>query len=164
MKKTIEVNNLEYKIISKDLDKNIDIDNLLKIDLSNVVGEIVNFPVIVNKFGIMVANKEREISELKITIDVLEAQLKEELRNKHEADGIKPPTVEQLNTYASKNDKMQEYQLYLCKITEERDILQSTMWCARDKSGKLDKISLSLMSDDIKEYNQKINEKKKLIK
>ncbi len=164
MKKKVKVNDVNYNIISEDLNEDVDIDKILKIDLSNIIGEMVNFPSIVNKLGIMVAAKEREISELKLTIDILDAQLKDELRSNHEAGGLKAPTVEQLNNYVIQDTKMLENKIYLAKITEERDVLQSTMWCARDKSSKIDKMSLSLMSDDINEYKHKVSEKKKLIK
>lgn len=149
MKREISIGNETYQITSEDFDEEVDIDSLLRIDLSNLVGEIVTYPIIVNRFGIMVAAKEREIAGMKISIDVLDAKLRESLRAEHDSQHIKPPTVDQLNTYVSSHPNMLKKKLAYAKLIEERDILQTTMWCAKDKSEKLNKLSLSLQPDDV---------------
>ena len=45
-KKIIQVGENTYKLLFDDFDEDMDIDSLLKIDYSNIVGELITFPVL----------------------------------------------------------------------------------------------------------------------
>ena len=97
-KKIINIGEKSYRLIFDQFDDSeVDIDELLKIDYSNLIGEIVTFPVIVNRFGLLLAECESKLSEAKLNLDVLEAKIKERLRKELMDDKGKSPTIDTLN-------------------------------------------------------------------
>ena len=149
-KKVIQVGETTYKLLFDDFDEDMDIDSLLKIDYSNIIGELVTFPVIVNRFGNLLAEAESKVSESKLNLEVFEAKTKERLRNElAEANGGKNPTVEALNNALLMNKAYQSLRRQFIEIQKTRDYVTSIFWSAKDKSGKLDKLSLTVQNGDI---------------
>ena len=146
-KKVIQVGETTYKLLFDDFDEDMDIDSLLKIDYSNIIGELVTFPVIVNRFGILLAEAESKVSESKLNLEVFEAKTKERLRNElAEANGGKNPTVEALNNALLMNKSYQALRKQFIEVQKTRDYINSIFWSAKDKS---DKISILLKSSEI---------------
>ena len=149
-KKVIQVGETTYKLLFDDFDEDMDIDSLLKIDYSNIIGALVTFPVIVNRFGNLLAEAETKVSESKLNLEVFEAKTKERLRNElAEANGGKNPTVEALNNALLMNKSYQALRKQFIEVQKTRDYINSIFWSAKDKSGKLDKLSLTVQNDDI---------------
>ena len=146
-KKVIQVGETTYKLLFDDFDEDMDIDSLLKIDYSNIIGELVTFPVIVNRFGNLLAEAESKVSESKLNLEVFEAKTKERLRNElAEANGGKNPTVEALNNALLMNKSYQALRKQFIEVQKTRDYINSIFWSAKDKS---DKISILLKSSEI---------------
>lgn len=80
-KKLITIGGKTYKLLFDSFDEDMDIDSLLKIDYSNLIGELITFPVIVNRFGQLLAEAESQVSEAKLNLEVFEAKTKERLRS-----------------------------------------------------------------------------------
>lgn len=149
-KKIIQVGENTYKLLFDDFDEDMDIDSLLKIDYSNIVGELITFPVIVNRFGNLLAEAESKVAESKLNLEVFEAKTKERLRNElAEANGGKNPTVEALNNALLMNKSYQVMRRSYIEVQKTRDYINSIFWSAKDKSAKLDKLSLTVQSGDI---------------
>lgn len=150
-KKIIKIGDKTYTMLVRELDDEIEIDDLLSIDYSNLIGEIVTFPVIVNRIGIMLADAENAVSEKKLNLDIFEAKTKERLRTElAEANG-KAPTVEALNNAVLQETAYQTMRRNLINAQKTRDYLNSVFWSAKDKSAKLDKLSLTIQPGDISE-------------
>lgn len=150
MIKLINIGENSYKLVFDEFDEEIEIDSLLKIDYSNLIGEIVTFPVIVNKLGWLLADIEKEVSEKKLNLEVFEAKLKEKVRNLlSAANGGKKPTVEELNNAVLTDKGFQAMSRALFETQKNRDYINSVYWSAKDKSTKLDKLSLSIQPGDI---------------
>ena len=149
-KKVIQVGETTYKLLFDDFDEDMDIDSLLKIDYSNIIGELVTFPVIVNRFGILLAEAESKVSESKLNLEVFEAKTKERLRNElAEANGGKNPTVEALNNALLMNKSYQALRKQFIEIQKTRDYVNSIFWSAKDKTSKIEKLSLTVQNGDI---------------
>ena len=149
-KKVIQVGETTYKLLFDDFDEDMDIDSLLKIDYSNIIGELVTFPVIVNRFGNLLAEAESKVSESKLNLEVFEAKTKERLRNElAEANGGKNPTVEALNNALLMNKAYQSLRRQFIEIQKTRDYVNSIFWSAKDKSSKIEKLSLTVQNGDI---------------
>ena len=149
-KKVIQVGETTYKLLFDDFDEDMDIDSLLKIDYSNIIGELVTFPVIVNRFGILLAEAESKVSESKLNLEVFEAKTKERLRNElAEANGGKNPTVEALNNALLMNKSYQALRKQFIEVQKTRDYVNSIFWSAKDKTSKIEKLSLSVQNGDI---------------
>ena len=149
-KKVIQVGETTYKLLFDDFDEDMDIDSLLKIDYSNIIGELVTFPVIVNRFGNLLAEAESKVSESKLNLEVFEAKTKERLRNElAEANGGKNPTVEALNNALLMNKAYQSLRRQFIEIQKTRDYVNSIFWSAKDKTSKIEKLSLTVQNGDI---------------
>lgn len=149
-KKLITVGDTTYKLLFDDFDEDMDIDSLLKIDYSNIIGELITFPVIVNRFGNLLAEAESKVSETKLNLEVFEAKTKEKLRVElAEANGGKNPTVEALNNALLMNNAYQVMRKRLIEVQKTRDYINSIFWSAKDKSSKLDKLSLTVQDGEI---------------
>lgn len=149
-KRIIQIGNNTYKLIFDDFDGDVNIDSLLKIDYSNLIGELVTFPVTLNKFGVLLAEAESQVTETKLNMDVYEAKTKERLRIElAEQNSGKTPTVEALNNAVMSNKAYQVMKRKYIENVKTRDYINSIFWAAKDKSEKLNKLSLSVQSGDL---------------
>ena len=149
-KRIIQIGGNTYKLIFDNFDEDVDIDSLLKIDYSNLIGELVTFPVILNRFGILLAEAESQVAETKLNMDVYEAKTKEKLRIElAEQNNGKAPTVEALNNAVVSNKAYQAMKRKYIEVVKTRDYINSIFWAVKDKSEKLNKLSLSIQPSDL---------------
>lgn len=149
-KRIIQIGGNTYKLIFYNFDEDVDIDSLLKIDYSNLIGELVTFPVILNRFGILLAEAESQVAETKLNMDVYEAKTKEKLRIElAEQNNGKAPTVEALNNAVVSNKAYQAMKRKYIEVVKTRDYINSIFWAVKDKSEKLNKLSLSIQPGDL---------------
>jgi len=150
MVKILNIGGQDYKLVFDEFEDDVEIDYLLKIDYSNLLGEIITFPIIVNRFGKLLADMEAAVSEKKLNVEIFEAKLKERLRASITAqNGGKNATVEQLNTAVALDKGFQAVRKSLIETQKNRDYIQSVFWSAKDKSGKLDKLSMNVNFGDL---------------
>lgn len=146
-KRIIQIGGNTYKLIFDNFDEDVDIDSLLKIDYSNLIGELVTFPVILNRFGILLSEAESQVAETKLNMDVYEAKTKERLRIElAEQNNGKAPTVEALNNAVVSNKAYQAMKRKYIEVVKTRDYINSIFWAVKDKS---DKISSLLKQSEI---------------
>lgn len=149
-KRIIQIGGNTYKLIFDNFDEDVDIDSLLKIDYSNLIGELVTFPVILNRFGILLAEAESRVTETKLNMDVYEAKTKERLRIElAEQNNGKAPTVEALNNAVVSNKAYQAMKRKYIEVVKTRDYIISIFWACKDKASKLEKLSLSIQPGDL---------------
>ena len=149
-KRIIQIGGNTYKLIFDNFDEDVDIDSLLKIDYSNLIGELVTFPVILNRFGILLAEAESQVAETKLNMDVYEAKTKERLRIElAEQNNGKAPTVEALNNAVVSNKAYHAMKRKYIEVVKTRDYINSIFWAVKDKSEKLNKLSLSIQPGDL---------------
>ena len=151
-KQVVNIGENQYKLLFDEFESDLEIDELLKIDYSNLIGEIITFPVVVNRFGNMLADAESKVAETKLNLDVLEAKLKERLKLElAEANGGKNPTVDALNSALILQKSYQAMRKSLIEAQKTRDYINSVFWSAKDKSEKLNKLSLTIQQGDVDE-------------
>ena len=150
-KKIVKIGDKTYTLLIKAFDDDVEVDDLLQIDYSNLIGELVTFPVIVNRIGIMLAEAESAVSEKKLNLEVFEAKMKERLRTQLAETNGKAPTVEALNNAVLQEPSYQAMRKGLINAQKTRDYLNSVFWSAKDKSNKLDRLSLTIQAGDIPE-------------
>lgn len=143
----------------------IDVDSALKIDYANILGEILTFPVFLNRIGVLLAEADDNVrqSEFDIEIEGKEVKLEyqkaeQRARTSLKQSGIKSPTAKEIEnsayqdqTYIDKQDEYREaYREYL-NIKKMRDQINSLYWSAKSKDTKLDKISEKIRPDDFED-------------
>lgn len=150
MKKIINVGGQTLAIVYEEFDEKVDLDNLLKIDYSNLMGEIITFPIIVNRFGLLLADAESAVAEAKLTLEIYEAKAKERFRVQLVGEnGGKNPTVDALNSAVIQDKGYQQMKRKFIDAQKVRDYLNSAFWSAKDKSAKLDKLSLTIQDGEL---------------
>lgn len=149
--KVIKINQSTYKLNIGEFADEVEIDDLLKIDYSNLVGEMITFPIILNRLGIMLADVESIVSEKKLSLEVNEAKIREKYELDFLAEG-KKPTSDKLSAAVSMDKIYQMFKKAHIEAVKNRDYINSIYWAAKDKSGKLDKMSMSIQSADIADY------------
>lgn len=169
-KKIVTVGGRTYTLLIKAFDDEVEIDDLLQIDYNNLIGEMVTFPVIVNRIGIMLAEAESAVSEKKLNLEIFEAKMKERLRTQLAETNGKAPTVEALNNAVLQEPSYQAMRKSLINAQKTRDYLNSVFWSAKDKSDKISFLMRNYeISEDTKLSEQRLNgilikKKKDLIK
>ena len=139
-----------------EFDTDIDMDDILKIDYSNIIGEVLTFPVIVNRIGILRAELENRMQEEKFDLQVYGAKLSEMFRKngssaKTEEGGsktIKQPTVQQLENLVLLDEGYQLRQKKVFRVMKDYQFADSLYWAAKDKSKKLDYCSNGIKPQD----------------
>ena len=150
MKKIINVGGQTLAIVYEEFDEKVDLDSLLKIDYSNLMGEIITFPIIVNRFGLLLADAESAVAEAKLTLEIYEAKAKERFRVQLMGEnGGKNPTVDALNSAVIQDKGYQQMKRKYIDAQKVRDYLNSAFWSAKDKSAKLDKLSLTIQDGEL---------------
>ena len=150
MKKIINVGGQTLAIVYEEFDEKVDLDSLLKIDYSNLMGEIITFPIIVNRFGLLLADAESAVAEAKLTLEIYEAKAKERFRVKLIGEnGGKNPTVDALNSAVIQDKGYQQMKRKYIDAQKVRDYLNSAFWSAKDKSAKLEKLSLTIQDGEL---------------
>lgn len=140
-KKVISIGKDTYTVKFDEFDEDIELEDLLKIDYSNIIGEMITFPIVVAKLGNLLAEAESKVSEKKLNLDVQEAKLKEEFRLKlAEANGGKNPTVDALNTAVLLDKRYETYSKMLIEAKKVRDYMLTMYLAAKDKSEKINRV------------------------
>ena len=148
-RKTIKLGEQFYTLSYQEFEDEVDIDELLKIDYSNLIGEMVTFPIIVNRIGLLLADAESKLSETKLNRDVMEAKVKERIRKELFEQNGKQPTIDKVNDVLAQDAGYQAVYRKYIDAQKTRDYISSLFWAAKDKSSKLDKLSLTIQSGDV---------------
>lgn len=133
----------------------IDVDKILKIDILNLTAEILTFPVILNKLGILLADKQNEKKEVELSYRIWRAKEQESIKRIWNSDDEKKVVRGGKFTKEDVEDHVLTHKVYkikkekLFRIEKEESYLNSVYWAAKDKADKLEKLSLTLKSDDI---------------
>ena len=173
---------LNEKIVTlkiSDTDLDIDVDDILKIDYNNILGEILTFPVIVNKIGLLRAELENKVNQEKFNLEVYSARLAELFRknnlstdiDKSGKKKIKSPTIQEIENAVLLDEGYQLRKKKFFNLKKNYDYLDSLYWACKDKSKKLDYCTTSIKPEDFENElisgsinNVMIKVKDKLIK
>lgn len=137
-------------------DDEINIDKILKVDYQNLICEILTFPAILNKFGILLADTESNVKEAELDYRIWKAKKREEIRNDFEEDEDRPVkrggykyTVDEVDDAMRKNPVYNAKNKKINKTIKTRDYMNSIYWSAKSKADKLEKLSLTIRPDEI---------------
>jgi hypothetical protein len=131
----------------------IDIDKILKIDYANLVAELITFPVVVNKLGLLAADMDNEFQQAKLNLLIYESKRKNELRDhlasSDEKGKVKNPTVDEVNSALYLDKIWKAKKIKVNAVEKEKEYMYSIYLSAKDKSNKLDKLSMTLRAGDV---------------
>lgn len=128
-------------------DTDIDVDDMLKIDYTQVYAEILTFTVLYNRIGTLKAELENIVAHSKFDIEVLEAQLFSEKKKQLIKDGEK-------GTEAAIDALVKTDAVYIAKKKMHFDkiknlsYLDSLYWASQAKVGLLRSLSDKLRPEE----------------
>lgn len=149
MKYTIHIGENPITLEHDNLDSTINVDDLTKIDTSNIFGEAVTISAAVNRIGLMKAELEGRMAETKLEYKLYEGTFKAELRRQASNDsGFYTMRVGNEDVRVKLTEKALETSFETDKdwIQHKRDFitaeknwnaLSSLYWAMQDKSRKL---------------------------
>lgn len=132
------------KITPTEWDYDFEVDKILKIDHSNIFGEIITIPVLVNRMGLLTAEMRNYCKKLKLYLEMEEAEKAKLFRNKKAADSGKKPTVAEVEEAVILDPKVKNIKYTLIRAEEHLEKIESMYNAAKDKSFKLNNLSKNL--------------------
>lgn len=155
-KVTIELPTKMVVLTLTPFDTDIDADELTNTQYHNIVGEILTFPVIMNRVGNLKADMENLLSETKLDFDIFEATWQEKKRkeltfNESDAKGnpkVNKPTKDEVENAVLMSPEYKVKKKNLFQVQKNLGYIESLYWAARDKSNKLDSLSAKLKPED----------------
>lgn len=142
--KYIHLGNKMAKITPTQWDYQFEIDQILKIDHSNIFGEIITIPVFVNRMGLLCAEMRNYCKKLKLYLDMEEATKAKLFRNKKSSDTGKKPTVAEVEEAVMLDPHVKNIKYTLIRAEEHLEKIESMYNAAKDKSFKLNSLSKNL--------------------
>lgn len=136
---------------TNDWDFNINMDDLLKIDYSNIFGEIVTIPVLENQVGRLLAEMRNYAKEQKLSLDIKEAEVRKLYRNDASGEGAKKPTLQMEEDHLSLDPVVKNLRYRIIRIQKDVDYLEVLYDAVRSKSFKLNNLSKSLTPEDFEQ-------------
>ena len=138
-------------------DTDISADELTNIQYHNIIGEILTFPVIMNRVGNLKADMEQVVAEAKLDFQIFEAQEQEKQRKKltftTEPDSkgktkVEKPTKDEVENAVLISAEYKVRKKKLFEIQRNLGYVESLYWAARDKSIKLDTLSAKMKPEE----------------
>ena len=156
MKKAIKISIAGEPFVFKfnQFDEDVNLDKILQINPHRIPAEIITFPSILNRLGILLAEATNAVKEQELNLEVKTAQTKERLRidllkekkeNKYTNDDVNYFMRTRLDSDA----KLRVAKAKLLKAEKNKEILNSIYWAAKDKSDKLSSVFEKVKSDEV---------------
>lgn len=145
-------------LVLSEITSDIDTDEITNIDYSNIVGELLTFPVIMNRVGLLRAEMQDLYSKKKLETRITEAQLGKYYRNsmrRNDGEKVKEATEKSIESAITLDEKYQVAVRNEILTEKNYNIVDALYWACKDKSGKLDSFSHKLTPQ---EFEQEILE------
>jgi len=153
-KKVISLGKKTVTLITTEFDGSIDTDDMLNIDYANILGEILTFPVLVNRIGVLLADMDNHLATERLNIEMFEKDVKkikaeaEERARKELKKTNNAPTMQQISNEAIKDkelikieEEFSKMRYKLLDIQRDRDYINSLYWSSKSKDDKLNKMT-----------------------
>ncbi len=144
------------KVKNVEIDDEIDQDKLTRIDLNNLIAEIITVSTLVNRWGNILAETESEEGKEKNKFETLCALEKDKIRNEVFEKTGKKPTIGEVDDALLLRPV---YKIAFHKQNEAKkvtSIVKSIYWAVKDKSDKLNKLSLTIQREDLESIQNTI--------
>jgi len=158
----VHLKNKVIELVYTDFENEIDVDNLTSIDYSNLYGEAVTIPALVNKVGLLKTEAESLLNESKLDINIYEANLKNNLRKEAARNSGKVLISNEPEEWLKLTEKALEELIFLNKdwqdkkkdlITKEKNLgfIESLMWSVQSKDRKLNNLLPQIIPTEFEE-------------
>jgi hypothetical protein len=122
-------------------DGDIDVESLVKIDYSNLLGEILTFPVVFNRIANMRAEMTNQVAHGKLTFDIFEARLTEKKQSTLSADAGKKPSIKDVEVAVLIDPSYSIAKKIFLRKQRDFEYIDALYWSAQSKDKKLNVLS-----------------------
>ena len=137
-------------------DGTLNVDDCLRIDYTNILGECLTYPLVFNRIGIMKSEVDNAVREAKFDLEVLAAQLKNTYRknlSKESTDAkgavkITKATQDEVDTAIILDQSYIDLNKAYYRLLKQADIMENLYWSAKSKDNKLNKLSEKIRPED----------------
>ena len=163
MKYTIHVGNKPIILEHGDFDSIINVDDLTRIDTSNIFGEAVTISAAVNRIGLLKAEVESNMADIKLEIKVFEGNYRSNLRKQASKgsgsysmridndDVFVKLTEKALETCFETDDNWIKLKKDFNKAERNFNAISSLYWAVQDKSRRLNGLVSSTTPEEFVE-------------
>lgn len=158
----IQVGNKEIKLNFNEMNE-LDLEDVLTIDYSNIKDEVSVFPFIVNQLGFLLSESQNILRKEELQLELLEAKIEEyksqvflTIKSNLISNGEKSPTLSLIESQIKIQEQYRNLQKsYFCqkqKIIEaqkNKDHLNTLYWSAQSKQQTLVSLSKSINLDNL---------------
>ncbi len=137
MKTVIHLGDNPVTLRYASFDEEVDVDELLKIEYSNLYGETVTMPTLVNRFGLLKAEAEHSYNNKKLDFEIYESQIRQEIRSKYSQADAKKLTEKALDEEVVLDKPWQIKKKQVLQAKKNVDMMDVLYFAAQDKSRKL---------------------------
>lgn len=128
-------------------DDTIDMEDVLRIDTNNIIGELLTFPVFFNRVGNLKGDIENVYSQKKMETDIIIGNLNKAHRQQLLADGSKA-TVAEVESAVMNDPAWKEAKMALFEVKKQADFVDSLYWSAKSKDKKLEAFSAKIHPEE----------------
>lgn len=143
----IELKNKVVVLNILPFDTDIEVDEILKIDYHNIMGEILTFNVLFNRIANLKAEQDNIVSVSKMDLEAYEAQLYNEHRKKLSDAGEKA-TEKAIEAAIANDPRYKTKKTNHFEKVKNASYLDSLYWAAQNKSGLLRSLSDKLKPEE----------------
>ena len=139
MKTILHLGDNPISLTFKGFDEEVDVDNLLRIDYSNIYGEATTVSALMNQMGMLKAQCEYSYSKKKLECDVYESERRKTIRGEFTNNGQKL-TEKQLDEEIILDKPYQIKKKSVFESKKDLDICDSLFWAVSSKDKKLNNL------------------------
>ena len=135
----IHLSSTMIRLIKRDWAEEIDLDEISKIDYSNLFGEVVTISALLNRVGNLKAEMEEQVNLEKLDGEVFEAQ-KRSYHSKEAAQLGQKLTVQGLEDRLLEDPEVIAKRKKLIQTQKNKGLIDSLYWAVQSKDQKLSKL------------------------
>jgi hypothetical protein len=147
---TIQISGKTIVFSHRGFTEEFDIESVLRIDVERLAIEILTFPVVLNRIGLLLAEADNAIKEADLDLEIWMAKEREKIRVELIDNKVAGDKLTQDDMKYRQEAKLKGSPVYLVKnriafaAKKRRDFVNSIFWSAKDKSDKLNHLASSL--------------------
>lgn len=137
-------------LVVQPFDGDVDVESLVKIDYSNLLGEILTFPVVFNRVANLRAEMSNVVAEAKLDFDVFEAQLYEEKYKEllGTSEKAKGPSIKDVEMSVLRDARFGLKKKQYLRKQRDWEYLDALYWSAQSKDKKLNVLSEKITPEE----------------
>lgn len=127
----------------QEFDAEVDLDDLTKIHYENIYGDIVTTPTLLNKIAQLKAEIDNQYSEMKLNLEIYEANLRKMFKSNKVANGEKY-NLSDIDEAVLVDPAFKDRKLGLIRKQKEVDSINSVYWAVKSKDEKLNNLKQNI--------------------